>query len=100
MVLAQLELSFWDAQPAIAGAIQVGSDPSRRQPTAPAGRRAPPARSTYPPAPAGCARLGLPGLDQHQYACADDLVLSVITGSEPGAGSGAGANRPLLQVCV
>jgi hypothetical protein len=26
LVLARLELSFWDSQPAVAGAIQVGSD--------------------------------------------------------------------------
>jgi hypothetical protein len=54
------------------------------------------------PAGARWLRLGwgCPISTQTQYACADDLVLSVITDSEPGAGSGAGAYRPLLQVAM
>ena len=101
MFVAQLELSFWDTQPAIAGAIQVGSD--HVSPTVNSSGWA--SRTTgVVDVPAGARWLrlgwGCPVSTQTQYACADDLVLSVISGSEPGVGGGAGAYRPLLQVCV
>ena len=101
LVLAQLELRFWDTQPALAGAIQVGSD--HLSPTVNTSSWA--SRTTGPVAVSAGARWvrigwGCPVSTSTQYACADDLVLSVITDSEPGAGGGAGAYRPLLQVCV
>ena len=101
MVLAQLELSFWDTQPAISGAIQVGSD--HLSPTVNTTSWA--SRTTgVVDVPAGARWLrigwGCPVSTSTQYACADDLVLSVITDSEPVAGGGAGAYHPLLQVYV
>ena len=101
LVLAQLELSFWDTQPAIAGAIQVGSD--HLSPAVNSTGWV--SRTTGPvdvPAGARWLRIGFGSAisTQTQYACADDLMLSVITDSEPGAGGGAGANRPLLQVAM
>ena len=35
-----------------------------------------------------------------QYACADDLVLSVITDSESGAGGRAGTYRPIASIAI
>ena len=54
------------------------------------------------PARARWVRIGwgCPISTSTQYACADDLLLSVITDSEPGAGGGGGAYRPLLQVAM
>ena len=68
---------------------------SRRRSTAPAGHQ----RTTGlidVPAGARWLRLGwgCPVSTSTQYACADDLVLSVITDSEPGAGGGAGTYVP------
>ena len=101
LVLAQLELSFWDSQPQIAGAIQVGSD--HLSATVNTTNWA--SRTTGVvdvPAGACCLRIGwgCPISTSTQYACADDLVLSVITDNEPGAGGGACTYRPLLQVAM
>jgi hypothetical protein len=88
------ELSFWGTQPAIAGAIQVGSD--HLSPTVNSTRWV--SRTTGVidvPVGARWLRLGrgCPVSTSAQYACADDLVLSVITDSEPGAGNGAGRHH-------
>ena len=101
MFVAQLELSFSDTQPAIAGAIQVGGD--RVSPTVNSPSWA--SRTTGPvgvPADARSVRIGwgCPVSTSTQYACADDLVLTVTAGPEPGGGGGASARRPLLQVCL
>ena len=90
LVLGQLELSFWDTQPPIAGAIQVGSD--HLSPTVNTIGWA--SRTTGVvdvPAGARWVRIGwgCPVSTSTQYACADDLGLSVVTDSEPGAGGGA-----------
>ncbi|HEX6016264.1 MAG TPA: hypothetical protein VFY87_31565, partial [Geminicoccaceae bacterium] len=101
LVLARLELSFWDSQPAIPGAVQVGGD--HLSPTVnTTGWAQRTTGAVDVPAGARWLRIGFgcPVSTQTQYACADDLVLGVVTGSEPGAGGGAGSYRPLLQVCV
>jgi hypothetical protein len=101
MLLAPFELSFWDSQPAIAGAIPVGSD--QVSPTV--NTTSWTSRTTGAvDVPAGARWVligwGCPISTSTQYACADDLTLSIITESEPGGGGGAGAYRPLLQVCI
>jgi hypothetical protein len=101
LVLARLELSLWDSQPQIADAIQVGSD--HLSPTVNATGWA--SRSTgVIDVPAGARWLrigwGCPVSTQTQYACAEDLVPSVVIGSEPGTGGGVSARRQLPQVCV
>jgi hypothetical protein len=101
LVLARLELSFWDSQPQIAGAIQIGGEQVSPSVNTTGWAQ----RSTGPidvPAGARWLRIGFgcPVSSQTQYACADDLLLSIVTASEPGAGGGVGDRRPLLQVCV
>ena len=73
---------------------------SRPRPTALAGRTH--RRPVDVPAGARWVRIGwgCPVSTSTQYACADDLLLSVITDSEPGAGGGGGSYRPLLQVAM